>query len=83
MPRYPQADGRIKLSAAWLIERAGFSRGDRWGAVGLSSQHCLALVCHNGARADDVLMLAGHIRDRVEKLFGVRLIPEPVFLGFP
>ena len=51
MPRWPQPDGRVKLSAAWLIERAGFARGARAGAVGLSTQHTLAIVAHEGARA--------------------------------
>lgn len=82
MPRYPQPDGRTKLSAAWLIQHAGFSRGERNGAVGLSTRHTLALVCHEGARADDVVAFARRVRARVEERFGVRLVPEPVFWGF-
>ncbi|HEY3236966.1 MAG TPA: UDP-N-acetylmuramate dehydrogenase, partial [Polyangiaceae bacterium] len=82
MPRYAQADGRVKIPAAWLIERAGFKRGDRFGCAGISSRHSLALVCHQGARAEEVLLLARQIRDRVEQRFGVRLMPEPVFWGF-
>ncbi|HUG37091.1 MAG TPA: UDP-N-acetylmuramate dehydrogenase, partial [Candidatus Limnocylindrales bacterium] len=81
MPRWPEADGRVKLSAAWLIERTGFTRGFREGRVGLSTRHVLAIVCHEGARALDVIALAGRIRDRVEGRFGVRLVPEPVFWG--
>lgn len=83
MPRWPQADGRVKLSAAWLIERAGFSRGERWGAVGLSTRHTLALVAHEGARAADVLAFARHVGDTVTAQFGVRLTPEPVFWSAP
>ena len=49
MPRWPQPDGRVKLSAAWLIEHAGFTRGEREGAVGLSTRHTLAIVAHDGA----------------------------------
>jgi UDP-N-acetylmuramate dehydrogenase len=81
MPRWPQPDGRVKLSAAWLIEHAGFARGERQGPVGLSTRHTLALVAHDGARARDVLAFAGRVRDAVEARFGVRLIPEPVFWG--
>jgi UDP-N-acetylmuramate dehydrogenase len=83
MPRWPLADGRVKLSAAWLIQRAGFERGYVRGAVSLSTRHALAIVCHDGARARDVVALARLIRDRVAARFGVRLVPEPVFWGFP
>ena len=79
MPRWRQADGRVKLAAGWLIERAGFARGTRAGPVGLSTRHTLAIVCHDGARAQDVLGFAARIRDRVEERFGVRLTPEPAF----
>jgi len=81
MPRWPQADGRVKLSAAWLIERAGFARGERAGAVGLSSRHTLAIVAHDGARTADVLAFARRVQDQVEQRFGVRLAPEPVIWG--
>jgi UDP-N-acetylmuramate dehydrogenase len=81
MPRWRQPDGRVKLSAAWLIERAGFTRGERDGAVGLSSRHTLAIVAHDGARAADVLAFARRVQDRVAERFAVRLVPEPVFWG--
>jgi len=81
MPSWPEPDGRVKLSAAWLIERAGFARGARDGAVGLSTRHSLAIVCHDGARARDVLAFARRLRDGVEARFGVRLVPEPVVWG--
>jgi UDP-N-acetylmuramate dehydrogenase len=81
MPRWPQPDGRVKLSAAWLIERAGFARGERQGAVGLSTRHTLALVAHAGARTRDVLAFARRVQDTVEARFGIRLAPEPVFWG--
>jgi len=80
-PQFPQADGRVKLSAAWLIERAGFARGTRDGHVGLSSKHALALVAHAGARAEDVARFAARIRLGVLERFGVALEPEPVFWG--
>jgi UDP-N-acetylmuramate dehydrogenase len=81
MPRWAQPDGRVKLSAAWLIERAGFAKGQTAGPVGLSTRHTLALVCHEGARAADVAAFARHIRDTVATRFGVRLVPEPVLWG--
>lgn len=81
MPRWPQPDGRVKLAGAWLIERAGFRRGQRDGAVGLSTRHALAIVAHDGARAADVVAFARRIQAAVEARFGVRLTPEPVFWG--
>jgi UDP-N-acetylmuramate dehydrogenase len=81
MPQWPQPDGRVKLSAAWLIEHAGFARGERAGPVGLSSRHTLAIVAHDGARAGDVVGFARRLQDTVESRFGVRLTPEPVFWG--
>ncbi|HEX4341640.1 MAG TPA: UDP-N-acetylmuramate dehydrogenase [Polyangiaceae bacterium] len=82
MPRFPLADGQVKLSAAWLIERAGFSKGQRRGAVGISTKHALALVCHDGARAGTLIALASEIRDRVRDRFGVVLVAEPTLWGF-
>jgi len=82
MPRYPQPDGRTKLSAAWLIEQAGLRRGTRDGAVGLSQHHALALVCHAGATASGVVRFAHRIRDAVRERSGVLLRPEPAFWGF-
>jgi UDP-N-acetylmuramate dehydrogenase len=81
MPRWPQPDGRVKLSAAWLIERAGFARGARAGVVGLSSHHALAIVAYDGARAADVAGYARRVQERVAQRFGVTLTPEPVFWG--
>lgn len=81
MPRWAQPDGRLKLAAAWLIERAGFPRGFRDGPVGLSTRHTLAVVAHEGARAQDVVGFARRIQAGVHARFGVRLTPEPVFWG--
>jgi len=77
MPRYPQPGGAVKLAAGWLIEHAGFAKGLRRGNVGLSTRHALAIVCHEGARADDVLALAREITTRVRERFAVELVPEP------
>lgn len=78
MPRYAQADGRVKLSAAWLIERSGIPRGTRVGNVGSSSRHALALVCHEGATATELLAFADEVRRRVRERTSVELTPEPV-----
>ena len=86
MPRYSVSESErggdvVKLSAAWLIERAGFSKGLIDGNVGLSTCHCLALINRGEASADDLLRLARRIRDGVEAAFGVRLVPEPAMVG--
>jgi UDP-N-acetylmuramate dehydrogenase len=82
MPRYAQADGTLKLSAAWLIERAGTVKGERHGAVGVSSRHTLALVHHGGGSSAELIALAGVVRERTRGCFGVELEAEPVMLGF-
>ena len=83
VPRYPGGPGKVKTAAAWLIEQAGFSKGYSLGSAGLSTKHTLALVNKGGAKADDVVRLARQIRARVRERFGIELVPEPVFLGFP
>lgn len=81
MPAFPAAGGRVKLSAAWLIERAGLAKGYGEGPVGLSTRHSLAIVNRGGATARGIVAFARQVRDRVEERFGVRLAPEPVLLG--
>jgi UDP-N-acetylmuramate dehydrogenase len=81
MPRFPAGPGRVKLSAGWLIERAGFPRGTRRGPVGVSTAHALALVNLGGARTEQLLSFAVEIRDSVQARLGVLLSPEPVLLG--
>ncbi|RYZ26123.1 MAG: UDP-N-acetylmuramate dehydrogenase, partial [Propionibacteriaceae bacterium] len=80
-PRYPQPDGRVKTSAAWLIEHAGFGRGWGDGPARVSSKHSLALTNRGSARAADVLALARTVRAGVEQTYGVSLEPEPVLVG--
>lgn len=80
MPRYPAGD-HVKLSAAWLIEQAGFARGHVAGNVGLSTKHTLAIVNRGGGTAREVVALANEIRRRVNDRFGVELVPEPVFVN--
>jgi UDP-N-acetylmuramate dehydrogenase len=81
-PAYAMGGDRVKLPAAWLIERAGFQKGDADGPVGISTKHTLALVNRGGATARDVLRLATRIKRTVLARFGVWLRPEPVFIGF-
>ncbi|MET0592634.1 MAG: UDP-N-acetylmuramate dehydrogenase [Polyangiaceae bacterium] len=81
MPRYPVGD-RVKLSAAWLIERAGFAKGTTDGAVGISTRHALAIVNRGGASASDVYGFARRVKDAVFEAFGVSLAAEPVLVGF-
>jgi len=81
VPQYPQPDGRVKLAAGWLVERAGVKRGLRMGPVGVSSSHALALVHHGGGSTADLIRLAVHVRDSVASRFAITLQPEPVFLG--
>ena len=81
-PAFAMDDALVKVPAAWLIERAGFGRGDVDGAVGISSKHTLALINRGGATARDVLRLAGRIKRQVGERFDVWLRPEPVFVGF-
>ena len=82
VPTYPQADGRVKLAAGWLIEQSGFAKGLRQGHVGLSTKHALAIVAHAGATAAEVAQLAQTIQVGVRTRFGVELSPEPNFWGF-
>lgn len=82
MPRFPAGEGRVKLSAGWLIERAGFPKGTRRGPVGISTAHALALVNLGGARTAELLGLASEIQDAVRQRLGVELVREPVLLGF-
>ena len=82
VPGFDMPDGQVKLPAAWLIERAGFQRGEVDGAAGISSKHTLALVNRGGATARDVLRLAARIKRKVAERFGIVLRPEPVFVGF-
>lgn len=80
-PHYP-AGNQVKLSAAWLIEHAGFGKGFRHGNVGLSTKHTLAIVNRGGATAVEVVELVGMIQQKVREAFGVEMHPEPNFIGF-
>jgi UDP-N-acetylmuramate dehydrogenase len=76
-PSWPAGDGSVKLSAAWLVQHAGFGRGTRQGNVGTSSRHSLALTTEPGATAAELMAFAGRVIEAVRDQFGVTLIPEP------
>jgi UDP-N-acetylmuramate dehydrogenase len=80
-PHFPAGDN-VKLSAAWLIENAGFHKGFVHGNVGLSTKHTLAIINRGGGTAREVIELVTMIQERVRDMFGVELHPEPNFIGF-
>ncbi|WP_025273461.1 UDP-N-acetylmuramate dehydrogenase [Haloglycomyces albus] len=80
-PVHHEVDEGIKLSAAWLIGKAGFPKGYRHGNAGLSTKHVLALTNRGQASAADIVSLARTVSDSVYLDFGVRLRPEPVCIG--
>jgi UDP-N-acetylmuramate dehydrogenase len=82
VPSYPALETRKKVSAAWLVERSGFNKGFGFGRVGISSKHALAIVNRGGAIAGEVIALKEQIQQRVEEIWGVKLEPEPVMVGF-
>ncbi len=97
-PRFPATtatgqpiEGMVKLSAAWLIQHAGFdkgfglegeSRNIAGGRASLSTKHTLAITNRGGASTADVAAIARAVRAGVEESFGVRLVAEPVTVGF-
>jgi UDP-N-acetylmuramate dehydrogenase len=76
-PSWPAGDGRVKLSAAWLVQNAGFGKGTRDGHVGTSSRHSLALTTEPGATATELLAFADRIVASVQETFAVTLEREP------
>jgi UDP-N-acetylmuramate dehydrogenase len=81
-PSWPQADGRVKTSAAWLIERAGFRRGDGDpSGIAISTKHTLALTNRGAGTTAQLVALARRIAVGVHDAFGVDLTPEPVLVG--
>jgi UDP-N-acetylmuramate dehydrogenase len=81
-PSFPGGDGQVKTSAAWLIERAGFGRGhgDPHG-IAISDKHTLALTNRGAGTTAALVELAREIAGGVDDAFGVRIVPEPVFVG--
>lgn len=82
VPAYPALEAQKKISAAWLVEHSGFSKGFTYGETGISRKHALAIVNRGNATAAEVVALKGIIQQRVEDIWGIRLQPEAVFIGF-
>ncbi|GAA1154378.1 UDP-N-acetylmuramate dehydrogenase [Ornithinicoccus hortensis] len=81
-PQFPSAEGSVKTSAAWLIDKAGFAKGHGLpGPAALSTKHTLAITNRGQAGARDVLALAREVRVGVQEAFGVTLVNEPVLVG--
>ena len=80
-PRWPQPDGTVKVSAAWLMEHAGVVKGERLNGAKISERHVLALANAGDAKADDIISLARSAQDRVREKFGITLVPEVRFVG--
>jgi UDP-N-acetylmuramate dehydrogenase len=80
-PHFPSGE-EVKLSAAWLIEHAGFTKGFTHGNVGLSSKHSLAVINRGNGTAAEVVELVDMIQTKVRESFGVEIHPEPNFIGF-
>lgn len=79
VPRFPQPDGSVKLSAAWLIDSCGL-KGVREGGAGIYEKHALVLVNHGGAAYADISRLAARVKDTVAARYGVTLTQEPLEL---
>jgi UDP-N-acetylmuramate dehydrogenase len=82
IPSYPALDAQRKVSAAWLVEHSGFSKGYALGEAGISHRHALALINRGDAKASDMVALKDEIQRGVEEAWGIPLEPEPVFVGF-
>ena len=79
---WPMESGAVKISAACLIQCAGFNRGHKKGAAGISPRHTLIMVNYGGAKAGEVIAFATEVRQRVFERFGVTLAPEVRLIGF-
>jgi UDP-N-acetylmuramate dehydrogenase len=82
IPSYPALDAQRKVSAAWLVEHSGFSKGYAVGAAGISKKHALALINRGDAKASDIVGLKDSIQGGVQEVWGIQLEPEPVLVGF-
>jgi UDP-N-acetylmuramate dehydrogenase len=80
-PRWPTQDGKVKTSAAWLIERSGIHKGDEIGGARISTKHVLAMTNSGTATASDIAALAKRARDHVQEKFGITLVAEVNLIG--
>jgi UDP-N-acetylmuramate dehydrogenase len=82
VPSYPALSQQKKISAAWLVENSGFTKGYVKGRAAISSKHALAIVNRRDATAAEITALRDEIQQRVENAWGIKLDPEPVLVGF-
>jgi UDP-N-acetylmuramate dehydrogenase len=80
-PKWPLTDGRVKVSAAWLIENSGIHKGDEVGGARISTKHVLALSNSGSATASDIAELAKRARNQVKEVFGITLEAEVNLVG--
>jgi UDP-N-acetylmuramate dehydrogenase len=80
-PKWPLADGRVKTSAAWLIEHSGIDKGHTHGGARVSTKHVLALTNSGNATAEELVALAREVRASVQTKFGITLEPEVNLVG--
>jgi UDP-N-acetylmuramate dehydrogenase len=80
-PKWPLIDGRVKISAAWLIENSGTHKGDEVGGARISTKHVLALTNSGTATASDIAELAKRARNQVKEVFGITLEAEVNLVG--
>lgn len=82
IPKFPAANGMVKVPAAWLIENAGIAKGFVLNGAGISAKHSLAIVNLGNAGSGDIIELKELIRSAVNSKYGILLEPEPIFVGF-
>ena len=80
-PKWPTSDGRVKTSAAWLIENSGIDKGQSHGGARISTKHVLALTNSGSATAEEIAQLAREVRASVQEKFGITLEPEVNLVG--
>jgi UDP-N-acetylmuramate dehydrogenase len=80
-PKWPTTDGRVKTSAAWLIENSGIDKGLSHGGARVSTKHVLALTNSGSATAEEIAQLAREVRSSVQEKFGITLEPEVNLIG--
>ena len=80
-PRWPTHDGRVKTSAAWLIEKSGIHKGDTHGGARVSTKHVLALTNSGNATATEIAELAKTAKQAVQQKFGITLEAEVNLIG--
>jgi len=80
-PRWPQNDGKVKTSAAWLMEHSGVVKGEKLAGAQISNKHVLALTNSGDATAEDIIELAKRARKKVYEKFGIKLEAEVQLVG--